>query len=84
MSQPPARHEVMPPSAAHALRTDEATPAALLHTFRRFGEYGPVYQIVDVREVADAVRPALTIKVIATGEVVRYDVGRALADPVAD
>jgi hypothetical protein len=51
----------------------------LIGTFRSFGEFGPVYQVV--RKVDES---SLHVVVLQTGEALDYPVNRALNDPEAE
>lgn len=62
-------------------------PAALVGSFRRFGADGPAYEIVSLAEEPAAARDQeniwLKVRVIDTGESLRYSYRDALADPEA-
>ena len=53
-------------------------PAKLRGTFRRFGAYGPVYQVLQADDGSDALR----IRVVESGEELSYPYLEALQDPV--
>ena len=46
---------------------------------RRFGEYGPAYEVIDVQP-----RGPVTIVVIESGERLEYPLTEVLADPLAE
>ena len=46
---------------------------------RRFGQYGPAYEVIDVKSSGD-----LVITVIESGERLDYALAEFLADPVAE
>jgi len=54
-------------------------PAGLSH-FQQFGEYGPVYEILECDEARSLVR----IRVLHSGEELDYPMDRALEDPEAE
>ena len=61
-----------------------ALPNALIGSFRRFGAYGPAYEIVglDASE-KDANKILLNVRVLDSGENIRYPYRDALKDPEA-
>ena len=52
---------------------------ALVGQVRRFGPFGPAYEVVDVKPSGD-----LVIHVFDNGEQLDYSVAEFLADPVAE
>jgi hypothetical protein len=57
----------------------------LAGTFRRFGDYGPVYEILSPLRKANAKGGKMyKIRVPETGEVAEIDAEAILADPVAN
>ena len=67
------------PSAESVGRHGQATDriVALIGTWRRFGPYGPRYEILSI----DGAREA-TIRVHTSGEITKYAIADILADPV--
>jgi Family of unknown function (DUF5397) len=61
------------------MKTLARTADDLIGTFRTFGEFGPLYQVVG--KIDDT---KVHILVIPTGEELDYLVERALTDPEAD
>ena len=55
------------------------TGESLIGAFRRFGEYGPVYEVIGQPERPDGDR--MRIRVLLTGEEVDYRVSEILSDP---
>ena len=47
-------------------------PKALIGTFRRFGPFGPAYEIIGVGSEEDAGDRWLRVRVLESGEVVNY------------
>ena len=60
----------------HGRATDRSV--ALVGTWRRFGPYGPRYEILSIDDDA---RQA-TIRVHTSGEITKYPIADILADPV--
>ena len=61
-------------------------PASLVGSFRRFGADGPAYEIVSLAEefaTQDQENIWLKVRVLDTGENLRYAYRDALADPEA-
>ena len=54
------------------------TAADLVGSFRSFGDYGPVYQVVSTVNGKN-----LHVRVVQTGEELDYPVDQALEDPEA-
>ena len=59
------------------LAAPQAAPE-LVGTYRKFGEYGPVYRVV-----GPVNGPKVHVVVVQTGEELDYPVEQALADPEA-
>jgi Family of unknown function (DUF5397) len=55
----------------------------LIGSFRRFGERGPVYQIVSAAEGAVGTNVELRIRVVESGEELDYPLRDILSDPIA-
>jgi hypothetical protein len=51
----------------------------LIGTFRRFGELGPVYEVVNVASTQDQTK--VRIRVVESGEELDYRLADVLADP---
>ena len=51
----------------------------LVHTFRTFGDYGPLYEVV--RKASES---HVHIRVVESGEELDYSVEKALSDPEAE
>ena len=58
-----------------------SAPPVSLHQYRRFGEIGPVYQIVSYSRVDDAGEQWLDVLLVESGEEVEYKASRAAYDP---
>ena len=58
-----------------------ASPVSL-NQYRRFGEVGPVYQIVSYSRVDDAGEQWLNILLVESGEEVEYKASHAADDPL--
>jgi Family of unknown function (DUF5397) len=58
--------------------TSPQTAADLVGSFRSFGDYGPVYQVVSTVN-----GKIVHVRVVQTGEELDYPVDQALEDPVA-
>lgn len=56
----------------------------LVGTFRRFGLFGPTYEVLGAGSVGPAGEPRLHIRVVQSGEELDYGVERIIADPVED
>ncbi len=56
---------------------------ALIGSFRRFGESGPVYRILGKQEELPDGEVMLRVQVVETGEEASYRLSRAIEDPVA-
>ena len=52
-------------------------PLNLVGQWRRFGPYGPRYEVISIEDERDA-----TVRVHTSGEVTRYGIAEILADPV--
>lgn len=59
--------------------TEAPVPAALVGTFRQFGEFGPVYEVIGEAEGGDVL-----VVVVETGERLLYPVDQAADDPRLD
>ncbi len=57
--------------------------ADLIGSFRRFGERGPVYQIVSAAEGLVGTNVELRIRVVESGEELDYPLRDILNDPIA-
>ena len=55
----------------------------LIGSFRRFGERGPVYQVISVAEGVIGADAELKIRVVESGEELDYSLRDVLGDPVA-
>jgi hypothetical protein len=56
----------------------------LIGTFRKFGERGPVYQIVSAAADATGSDVELNVRVVETGEELLYPLRDILDDPIAN
>jgi hypothetical protein len=56
-----------------------AGSAAFVGQVRRFGPFGPAYEVVDIKDTGE-----LVIHVFDNGETLSYSVAEFLADPVAE
>ena len=65
---------------------DELTPPTaqrnLVGTFRRFGELGPVYEILAFDHRRDDGKWMMQIRVLESGEELAYPLTDVLADPI--
>lgn len=61
------------------MKTLARTADDLVRTFRTFGEYGPLYEVVS--KVSDS---HVHIRVVESGEELDYSVEKALSDPEAE
>lgn len=57
-------------------------PAALVGSCRRFGLYGPVYEILAVGTVSASEGLLVQVRVVTTGETVDYPLTDILDDPL--
>ncbi|WP_298476898.1 DUF5397 family protein [Phreatobacter sp.] len=57
-------------------------PAALVGSCRRFGLYGPVYEILAVGTVSASEGLLMQVRVVTTGETVDYPLTDILDDPL--
>ena len=57
-------------------------PASLIGSFRRFGLYGPIYEITAVAEVSQAEGLLMHIRVLESGEELDYPLADILDDPL--
>ena len=55
---------------------------ALVHSVRRFGLEGPMYEVIGIASRQDAEEPRVRIVVVESGEELDYPVTDLLADPV--
>ncbi|MBF0607654.1 MAG: DUF5397 family protein [Candidatus Magnetobacterium sp. LHC-1] len=53
----------------------------LVGTWRRFGEIGPVYEIIGAGEILPDGKRLMRIKVLESGEEVDYSLANILEDP---
>ena len=56
-------------------------PRALIGTWRRFGEVGPVYEIVGVGEALPSGDRLMRVRVLETNEELDYPLTELLEDP---
>jgi hypothetical protein len=56
-------------------------PQALVGTFRRFGAFGPAYEIIGVGKQEGAGDRWMSVRVLESGEVVDYKFSDILDDP---
>lgn len=56
-----------------------AGEASLVGQIRRFGQYGPAYEVIEVKRSGDVV-----ICVIESGETLDYGLSDLIADPMAE
>lgn len=56
----------------------------LIGSFRRFGLFGPPYEVLGPGSADEAAKPKLRIRLLETGEETEYGVEYILADPVED
>lgn len=61
------------------MKTLALTADDLVHTFRTFGEYGPLYEVVSKVNESE-----VHIRVVESGEELDYSVEHALNDPEAE
>lgn len=57
-------------------------PAQLVGSFRRFGLYGPVYEIVAVASVSPVEGLLMQVRVLESGERLDYPLSDILDDPL--
>ena len=63
--------------------TEMASPASLIGSFRRFGAFGPAYEITGVAGEDRQKGVLLDIRVLDSGEELAYPYQKALDDPEA-
>ena len=56
----------------------------LVGTFRRFGQFGPAYEVLARGNDGRDGEPRLRIRLIETGEEAEHAVRHALTDPIED
>lgn len=56
----------------------------LVGTFRRFGLFGPTYEVIGTGSPGSSGEPRLRVRVLDSGEELDYGVERIIADPVED
>jgi len=56
----------------------------LTGTWRRFGEVGPVYEIIGIRGTAPDGAALMRVRVVETGEEIDYPLRDVLTDPHAE
>ena len=56
-------------------------PSKLIGTWRRFGLFGPVYEIIGFGSEPFCSEPVMRVRVVETGEELDYSVAEILADP---
>ena len=56
----------------------------LIGTFRRFGQFGPPYEVLGPGTAGRSGEARMRIRLIETGEEAEYGVEHVLADPVED
>ena len=61
------------------MKTLSRTADDLVRSYRTFGEYGPLYEVV--RKTSDS---HVHIRVVESGEELDYSVEKALSDPEAE
>ena len=61
------------------MKTLARTADDLVHSFRTFGEYGPLYEVVSKVNESE-----VHIRVVESGEELDYSVEKALEDPEAE
>ena len=54
---------------------------SLIGTWRRFGQTGPVYEVVGISETLQTGEPAMRVRVLETNEEVDYRLSDLLDDP---
>ena len=59
-------------------------PQALIGSFRRFGEAGPVYEVTGIGSVTERGDQMMRIHVFDSGEDAEYKLSDLLDDPAAD
>ena len=57
-------------------------PAQLVGSCRRFGLYGPIYEIIAVGAVSSSEGLLMQVHVVTTGETVDYPLADILDDPL--
>ena len=68
--------------SSRTMQPKPRAPADLVGAFRRFGPWGPVYQIVGLAP-SHGGEARLRIRVVESGEEADYSYAAALADPEA-
>lgn len=58
-----------------------ADPASLIGTWRRFGPFGPVYQVIGQGNDSRSTAPRMRVRVVETGEELDYALADILDDP---
>ncbi|RVU17424.1 DUF5397 family protein [Methylobacterium oryzihabitans] len=56
-------------------------PRSLIGTWRRFGPFGPVYEIVAIGGTTSQGHATMRVRVIETGEEIEYRLADILDDP---
>lgn len=59
------------------------TPRSLVHTFRRFGPFGPVYEVLAIHQELDGGDALLRVRLPETQEEVDIRYSQAILDPEA-
>jgi len=63
--------------------TEALSPASLVGTFRQFGAFGPAYEVLGVAGEDKQKGVILNVRVVDTGEDVKYPYNNAIDDPAA-
>lgn len=64
--------------SATSVRTDNLENRDLIGALHRFGETGPVYEVVDLADEG-----CVTIRLVESGETARYPAAEVRNDPLA-
>lgn len=56
----------------------------LVGTFRRFGLFGPAYEVLATGTVGRSGEPRMRVRLLASGEELDYPVEHVVADPIED
>ncbi len=64
------------------INVDQLNPANLINTYRRFGPFGPAYQIIDISRYLTNGEVLMNIHVLESNEDLEYPVSSILNDPL--
>lgn len=67
-----------------SLKIQKTMPEHLVNTYRRFGRFGPAYQVISISRKLESGDVLMKVHVIENNEDIEYPLSNILIDPLED